>query len=206
MVVSNLRAKGGPGKRLDKARKSGSMKMLMADKALLQKYTNVLHQVGLANVAISVDLLACAKAFANQIHLTTEAGNKTGIIHLGAQSTSISVLKAGQVIFTRSMLNDPRKDLAEHTVSEAGRSFTYFLEQSGEGSISRVLLSGGPAGDPACFDHFSKHLGIPVEQGNPLVDIDLSAHWKRKRSGSSISWLWRSAWVSSVFKPITFPG
>ena len=147
--------------------------LLMAERAVLQEYTDVLQHAGLANVAMSVDLLACAKAFANQIHLSGEAGDKTAIIHLGAQSTILLVLKSGQVIFTRSMRNDPTRDLAENTVAEAGRSFAYFLEQSGEGSISRVLLSGGPVGDSACFDVFRHHLGIPVERGNPLVDLDL---------------------------------
>ena len=100
---------------------------------------------GIHDPNFSVDILASLKAYENCLKKMATAGDKTCIIHVGMQTTNISIVKSGILIFTRSMQNDETKDLAANIVFETRRSLDYFLEQSGEDKVSRVLLSGGPS-------------------------------------------------------------
>lgn len=60
----------------------------------------------------------------------------------------------------------------ERLVVEFERSFHYFLAQAPEKKIDRIILFGGSARLKGIDKYLNKSLGIPVELGNPLADIE----------------------------------
>ncbi|MBU1105733.1 MAG: pilus assembly protein PilM [Candidatus Riflebacteria bacterium] len=149
--------------------------LLMAEKSMLGEYAETLQESGISCANFSVDILASVKAFESACKKHAEGEENTGIIHVGAQTTNISVVKSGILIFTRSMQNDEEKISPEKISFEARRSFDYFLEQSRESKISRIILSGGPSSDEVFRQSIGKNLGIAIELGNPLEEIEITA-------------------------------
>lgn len=148
--------------------------LLMAEKSLLSEYTEILQEAGISEANFSVDVLASVKAHESWLKNLAKAEECSGIIHVGAQTTNISVVKSGRLIFTRSMQNGEENISPEKISYEARRSFDYFLEQSKEGKLSRVILSGGPSGDKAFRLAVGKELGMTVEFGNPLEEMEIT--------------------------------
>lgn len=60
----------------------------------------------------------------------------------------------------------------ERLVMEFERSFRYFLAQTPGRKIDRIILSGGSARLRGIDNYLNSSLGVPVELGNPLADIE----------------------------------
>lgn len=60
----------------------------------------------------------------------------------------------------------------ERLVVEFERSFHYFLAQVPGRKIDRIILSGGSARLKGIDNYLNSSLGVPVELGNPLTDIE----------------------------------
>ncbi len=60
----------------------------------------------------------------------------------------------------------------ERLVVEIERSFHYFLAQVPGRKIDRVILSGGSARLKGIDNYLNSSLGVPVEIGNPLAEIE----------------------------------
>jgi Tfp pilus assembly PilM family ATPase len=149
--------------------------LFMAGKTVLDAFAAITDRVGILSANFSIDVLGLAKTLERTAGSDDSPPQCTGIIHLGALSTIIMVVKAGVPIFVRSMLNDAEKDLAENTVFEAHRSFEYFLEQSKESGLRRVVLSGGPVAAPGMGKKMGDGLGLPVIISNPLALVENTA-------------------------------
>jgi Tfp pilus assembly PilM family ATPase len=151
--------------------------LLMAGKEMLSEYSQVLREAGIHNVNYSVDILASIKSAELWLMKHAESCDKTAIIHIGAQTTNISIIRAGILIFTRSMLNKENKISAEKICFEAKRTFEYFLENSREDKISRILLSGGRV-DEQFRKKICKGLQIETEVANSLEEIEVNTENK----------------------------
>lgn len=92
---------------------SGGMEVLVvaAAKSLVDAYTSVLEQAGLEVVALESELMATARA-----ELDVATGLAV-IVDIGARSTDVGLVRAGQLIFAR-------------TIATAGDAFTRAIEST----------------------------------------------------------------------------
>ncbi len=146
--------------------------LLMVEKAILDTYWEIAEQAQLPNPNFSVDVLGQIKAFTapeSKNHSTFD--EKVGIIHVGAMTSSIMIVRNGKLIFVRHMLNAPDKELIENTAFETDRSFAYFYENSGIDSLDQILVSGSHANDEHFKKTLSDRLGIKVMEKSPLEGL-----------------------------------
>ncbi len=167
LIGERPRIRGNP----QRASKSKMVFLIMAERSILDTFWGIMEDAGIPNPNFSVDALGTTKAYENSIGRLGSPGGVTGIIHIGAQTASISSVREGGLIFIRSMVNDPTKDLARNTGQEARRSYDYFREQSKVEKLDRILVSGAPACDEEFRNNLSEGLGWPVVLGNPLESI-----------------------------------
>lgn len=148
------------------------MLLLMVEKDILADYHDIAELASIPNPDFSVDFLGLAQAFSAENARNIGPDNEvTGIIHVGAMNTSISVIRKGYPIFVRHMLNDLAKDLVENTCFEAGRSLDYFYENSGINSLDKLLVSGGHMADEGFRSKLGERLKVSAELGNPLQGL-----------------------------------
>ncbi|GAB4276171.1 MAG: type IV pilus assembly protein PilM [Candidatus Rifleibacteriota bacterium] len=83
-----------------------SILLVVAQKDLVNSYTDVLKAAGITPEIIDVDTIAAINALENSYMQTAssqEGGEVVAIIDAGARTTNISVLKAGILMFTRNI-------------------------------------------------------------------------------------------------------
>lgn len=83
-----------------------SILLVVAQKELVNSYTDVLKGAGIIPEVIDVDTIAAINALENSIMQTAgtqEGGEVVAIIDTGARTTNISVLKSGILMFTRNI-------------------------------------------------------------------------------------------------------
>lgn len=97
-VLSELTEEEGAGKY--------SILLVVAQKELVNRYTDVLKGAGATVELVDVDTIAAINALENSIKQTKdsqEGGEVVALIDTGARTTNISVLKAGVLMFTRNI-------------------------------------------------------------------------------------------------------
>lgn len=80
--------------------------LVVAQKEIVNSYTDVLSQAGIKPEIVDVDTIAVINALEASVKQTAdsqEGGEVVAIINCGARTTSISILKAGVLMFTRNI-------------------------------------------------------------------------------------------------------
>ena len=83
-----------------------SILLVVAQKDLVNSYTDVLKSAGVTPEVVDVDTIAALNALESsymQSATSQEGGEVVAIIDAGARTTNISVLKAGNLMFTRNI-------------------------------------------------------------------------------------------------------
>ena len=75
-------------------------------------------------------------------------------------------ITAGQVL---SLLRPKLEQLA----AEINRSFDHYQEKTRDGKVDRIIIFGGAAKLKGLPEFLSAELGLPVDLGNPLEDVEL---------------------------------
>ena len=148
--------------------------LLMVGKSLLDAFWEIMEEVGITDPNFSVDILGLVKALESSVREIGKNDEKTVLFHVGAQITIIAILRGTDLCFIRWLVNDPGMDPVANLVFEAGRSFAYFLEQSKEDKLRRILLSGGRTDIEALGQALSAGLGLPVIAANPLSSPEIA--------------------------------
>ena len=61
----------------------------------------------------------------------------------------------------------------EQLASEISRSFDYYREKMNSGKVDRIVVFGGGSRLKGLAEYLNAELGLPVDLGSPLLDVDL---------------------------------
>lgn len=110
--------------------------LVVAQKALIGSYTEVLRQSGITPELVDVDTIAAINALESSYMQTAhdeEGGEVVAIIDSGARTTNISVLKSGVLLFTRNIPiagNDVTARIAEVMRQESEQAEAIKIEEA----------------------------------------------------------------------------
>jgi len=138
---------------------------------------NILREAGLNPVAIDIDSMALANCF---LRLKNTASQESVmVLNLGARLVNLVILNKGSLYFLRDIALDLEtpldlkdKKVLEKTVGEIRRSIHYYEARERKNKVGKIFFTGGAAAAPGITDSFSKALGLPVEEWNPLKDVE----------------------------------
>ena len=138
---------------------------------------NILREAGLNPVAIDIDSMALANCF---LRLKNTASQESVmVLNLGARLVNLVILNKGSLHFLRDITLDLEtpfdlkdKKVLEKTVEEICRSIHYYEARERKNKVGKIFFTGGAAAAPGITDSFSKALGLPVEEWNPLKDVE----------------------------------
>jgi hypothetical protein len=127
------------------------------------------RKVSVAGIDLTRSLMSALFTSAGKIELTMEKAESIkrefGIPAPGESYLIQGKITAAQVL---SLLRPKLEQLA----SEISRSFDYYREKIGGGKVDRIILFGGGAQLKGLPEYLNAELGLPVELGNPLHDVD----------------------------------
>lgn len=138
---------------------------------------NILREAGLNPVAIDIDSMALANCFLRLKNTTFQ--ESVMVLNLGARLVNLVILNKGSLYFLRDIALDLEtpfdlkdKKVLEKTVEEIRRSIHYYEARERKNKVGKIFFTGGAAAAPGITDSFSKALGLPVEEWNPLKDVE----------------------------------
>ena len=137
----------------------------------------ILREAGLNPIAIDIDSMALANCF---LRLKNTAFSENVIVlNLGARLVNLVILNKGSLHFLRDIALDLKapldfkdKKILEKIVEEIRRSIHYYEARGRKNKVGKIFFTGGAATAPGITDSFSKALGLPVEEWNPLKDVE----------------------------------
>ena len=151
-----------------------------APKTMVRQRMETLQQAGLNPIAIDIDCLALANCFLRVKNLASE--EDIMLLNLGARLINLGILGKESLYFVRDINLDLRAPLdlrKKRTLNrvweEIRRSIHYYESRARGPRVARIFLTGGATRASEISDLFSKALEIPVEQWNPLEDLEFSS-------------------------------
>lgn len=151
-----------------------------APKTMVRQRMETLQQAGLNPIAINIDCLALANCFLRVKNLASE--EDVMLLNLGAQLINLGILGKESLYFVRDINLDLRAPLdlrKKRTLNrvweEIRRSIHYYESRARGPKVARIFLTGGATRASEISDLFSKALEIPVEQWNPLEDLEFNS-------------------------------
>jgi len=104
-----------------------------------------------------------------RVELTTEEAERIKVEH-GVPVNLDEFPKLGAIPLTQ--LQAMVRPALEKIQSELARTFEYYKGQTGEGSVNRILLTGGSSLTPHLKEFLSEALGIPITAPEPLPKLN----------------------------------
>jgi type IV pilus assembly protein PilM len=168
---------------------TGQMDVLLvaAKKDMINDYTTVVSEAGLAPVVVDVDAFAVQNMFSTNYEVPEK--ETVVLINAGASVVNINIIANGIIVFTRDVtIGGNRADadavvpqevervlasVAEQVAGEIQRSLDFYAGTAADANFSKVFLSGGTAKIPALFKTIEARVGVPVEILNPFRKIDV---------------------------------
>lgn len=138
---------------------------------------NILREAGLNPIAIDIDSMALANCFLRLKN--TAFSESVMVLNLGAKLVNLAILNKGSLHFLRDIALDLKapldlkdKKILEKTVGEIRRSIHYYEARKRKNKVGKIFFTGGAITASGITDLFSKALGLPVEEWNPLKDVE----------------------------------
>lgn len=137
----------------------------------------IFREAGLNPVAIDIDSMALANCFLRLKNITSR--ESVIVLNLGARLINLAILSKGSLHFLRDIALDLEtpfdlkdKEVLEKIIEETRRSIHYYEARERKNKVEKIFFTGGAAAAPGITDSFSKALGLPVEEWNPLKDVE----------------------------------
>ena len=147
-------------------------------KSILDPYVSILKNVGLKPLALEIESQAISRALVKK----EEVGSPVLIIDLGATRTGFMVFSGHSLRFTSSkpISSLKFKQALSELAEQIQKYINYYKTHAAHEhlpanhrntSINKRLLCGGGAKAEGLADFLSSKLNLPVELGNPWVNI-----------------------------------
>nr|ABB43054.1 PilM [Myxococcus xanthus DK 1622] len=165
---------------------TGQMDVLLvaAKKDMINDYTTVVSEAGLAPVVVDVDAFAVQNMFS--VNYDVPERETVVLINAGASVVNINIISNGATVFTRDVTIGGNQ-FTEEIQKQLNVSYeeAEALKIGGNGAdadavvprptsnFSKVYLSGGTAKIPALFKTIEARTGVPVEILNPFRKIEV---------------------------------
>lgn len=142
----------------------------------LDWYQAVLSSTGLKARVITVQTHGLARAI--DVMAGAQLSHTIAVVDFGFQTTRLSILHQGQVIYFHELLfgSDGFDDemFETVTVENIGRVLVLFAESGIEGVVSSILLCGAVACRAGLSPCIEARFGVPAQWANPFATMNLN--------------------------------